>query len=67
MMQVQQSSEIIWKRLCNVGEAVGAMAYKVDQIAKRNEALVIRRGWCLHEKLQVGLVLAVLVAEIISV
>ena len=66
-MQIQECGKIVCKRLCDIGIAVGNVGDKVNQIAQRNDAVVVGRGWRLHEELQEGLILAVLVAEIISV
>jgi hypothetical protein len=40
---------------------------EVDQLAETDQALGIGRAGCLHEELQKGLVLAVLVVEVILV
>lgn len=67
MVQVQDGGQVIGERFGERRIAVGNVRHKIDEIAQRNDALAVGRCRRLHEKLQKGLVLRVLVAEVICV
>lgn len=67
MVQAKQGHEIGREVGGEFGIAIGAVSNEVDQLAETDQALGIGRAGCLHEELQKGLVLAVLVVEVILV
>lgn len=67
MVQAKQGHEIGREVGGEFGIAIGAVGNEIDQLSETDQTLRIGRARSLHEELQKGLVLAVLVVEVILV